>query len=169
MIAAGFSLDHLGRAPARFDASQLDHWQRETIAHSPPADLWGWMSPLVGERVRMRPAFVEAIRANVLLPADALVWARILYGDGIEISDAAARVLAGAASGFFDETLEICGRLADLSGLAGELKIRLGLSGKALFLPLRAALTGRIDGPDLAHLIALMPRERVRERFAAVI
>lgn len=117
MIAAGFSLDHLGRAPARFDASQLDHWQRETIARSPPADLWGWMSPLVGERVpkRMRPAFVEAIRANVLLPADALV------------------------------------------------------SDKALFLPLRAALTGRIDGPDLAHLIALMPRERVRERFAAVV
>jgi len=43
-----------------------------------------------------------------------------------------------------------------------------GLSGKALFLPLRAALTGRIDGPDLADLIALMPRERVRERFATL-
>ena len=33
----------------------------------------------------------------------------------------------------------------------------------------RAALTGRIDGPDLADLIALMPRERVRERVAALI
>lgn len=92
-----------------------------------------------------------------------------LYGDDIEISDAAARVLAGAASGFFDEALEICGRLADLSGLAGEFKTRLGLCGKALFLPLRAALTGRIDGPDLADLITLMPRERVREWFAALI
>ena len=40
------------------------------------------MSPLVGERVpeRMRPAFVEAIRANVPLPADALLWAGILCG-----------------------------------------------------------------------------------------
>ena len=125
--------------------------------------------PLVGERVpeRMRPAFVEAIRANVLLPADALLWAGILYGDDIEISDAAARMLAGAASGFFDEALEICGRLAGIEALAGELKTRLALSRKALFLPLRAALTGRIDGPDLADLIALMPRERVRERFAA--
>ncbi|MDQ3773154.1 MAG: glutamate--tRNA ligase family protein [Pseudomonadota bacterium] len=36
-------------------------------------------------------------------------------------------------------------------------------------MPLRAALTGRIDGPDLAALIALMPREGVRERFAALI
>ena len=33
----------------------------------------------------------------------------------------------------------------------------------------RTALTGRIDGPDLADLIALMPRERVRERVAALI
>ena len=125
--------------------------------------------PLVGERVpeRMRPAFVEAIRANVLLPADALLWVGILYGDDIKISDAAARVLVGAASGFFDEALEIGGRLADLSGLAGELKTRLGLSGKALFLPLCVALTGRIDTPDLSDLTALMPRERVRQRFAA--
>jgi glutamyl/glutaminyl-tRNA synthetase len=43
------------------------------------------------------------------------------------------------------------------------------VSGKALFLRLRAALTGQIDGPDLADLIALMPRERVRERFPALI
>lgn len=66
-LAAGFSLDHLGRAPARLDASQLDYWQHETIARSTPADLWGWISPLVGERVpeRMRPTFVEAIRANI--------------------------------------------------------------------------------------------------------
>ncbi|MBA2594475.1 MAG: hypothetical protein M3495_20655 [Pseudomonadota bacterium] len=28
---------------------------------------------------------------------------------------------------------------------------------------------GGIDGPDLADLIALMPRERVRERFATLI
>jgi nondiscriminating glutamyl-tRNA synthetase len=50
---------------------------------------------------------------------------------------------------FFEEALETCGRLAGIEGLAGELKTRLRVSGKALFLPLRAALTGRIDGPDL--------------------
>jgi hypothetical protein len=35
MIAAGFSLDHLGRAPARFDASQLDHDLADLIALMP--------------------------------------------------------------------------------------------------------------------------------------
>jgi hypothetical protein len=29
----------------------------------------------------MRPAFVEAIRGNVLLPADALLGAGIVYGE----------------------------------------------------------------------------------------
>jgi hypothetical protein len=42
----------------------------------------------------------------------------------------------------FKEALEICGRLAGIEGLAGDLKTRLRVSGKALFLSLGAALTG---------------------------
>jgi hypothetical protein len=69
------SLDHLGRSPARFGASKLDHWQREPHRPQHPRRSVAWMSPLVGEGVpeKIRPAFVEAIRANVLLPADALL------------------------------------------------------------------------------------------------
>ncbi len=170
-LAAGFSVDRLGRAPARFDAARLDHHQREALARSAPAELWRWMSAAVGERVpeALRSAFVEAIRANVLLPADALAWAEIFYGDRIAISGAAARVLAEAPPKFFEEAIEVWAERSDLSGLANDLKRRSGVSGKSLYLPLRAALTGRSDGPDLAHILALMPRARVRERFARQI
>jgi hypothetical protein len=53
------------------------------IARSTPAGLWAWMSPLVGEGApeKMRPAFVEAIGANILLPADTLLGAGIVYGE----------------------------------------------------------------------------------------
>jgi glutamyl-tRNA synthetase len=40
-----------------------------------------------------------------------------------------------------------------------------GRKGAAFFMPLRAALTGRLHGPELAPLLAAMPTERVRARL----
>jgi hypothetical protein len=77
------SLDHLGRAPARFDASQLDRWQREPHRPQHPRRSVG-MDESCGRRgapEKMRPGFVEAIRGNALLPADALLGAGIVYGE----------------------------------------------------------------------------------------
>ncbi|MGH8522651.1 MAG: hypothetical protein ACREU9_14775 [Gammaproteobacteria bacterium] len=34
-----------------------------------------------------------------------------------------------------------------------------------MFLPLRAALTGRVDGPELAALYGLLGEERLRARL----
>ena len=55
---------------------------------------------------------------------------------------------------------------ADLGDAAGftawieALKASTGLKGKALFQPLRLALTGREHGPELKHLLPLLGRER---------
>jgi hypothetical protein len=78
-----FSLEHLGRAPARFDASQLARWQREPHRPQHPRRSVG-MDESCGRRgapEKMRPGFVEAIRGNALLPADALLGAGIVYGE----------------------------------------------------------------------------------------
>ena len=42
-----------------------------------------------------------------------------------------------------------------------------GRKGKALFLPLRLALTGREHGPDMNALLPLIGRERAVERLRA--
>ena len=46
------------------------------------------------------------------------------------------------------------------------LKNQLGLKGKALFQPLRLALTGLAHGPELAKFMALMPESLVINRLA---
>ena len=51
--------------------------------------------------------------------------------------------------------------------LTGELKQATGRKGKALFLPLRQALTGRDHGPDMAALLPLIGREAAVERLRA--
>ena len=40
-----------------------------------------------------------------------------------------------------------------------------GAKGRALFRPLRLALTGRDTGPDMKSLLPLMGRERVAARL----
>ncbi len=40
-----------------------------------------------------------------------------------------------------------------------------GLKGKAVFMPLRQALTGRDKGPDMAFLLPLIDRDRIIPRL----
>jgi glutamyl-tRNA synthetase len=51
--------------------------------------------------------------------------------------------------------------------LTGALKQATGRKGRALFLPLRLALTGREHGPDMAALLPLIGREQAVERLRA--
>ena len=52
---------------------------------------------------------------------------------------------------------------ADLAALVRAPEARTGRKGKALFMPLRFALTGRRDGPELAALLPAIPPALVRD------
>jgi glutamyl-tRNA synthetase len=51
------------------------------------------------------------------------------------------------------------------TGWTGKLKEATGRKGRALFLPLRLALTGEDHGPDLHDLLPLVGRERAERRL----
>ncbi len=106
------------------------------------------------------------MRANVNFPAEAGHWAGIVYSDPIEITDAAQQVLDETPAGFFHAALAALEQHPqDYSAFLAALKERSGEKGKRLFEPLRAALTGRLDGPELALLFGLIGPERIRQRF----
>ena len=42
-MPAHFRPEHLGRAPARFDESQLLHWQKETLERMSAAQVRTWL------------------------------------------------------------------------------------------------------------------------------
>lgn len=44
----------------------------------------------------------------------------------------------------------------------------LGIKGKSLFMPIRAALSGRLHGPELIRLISVLGRDRCVDRLRAV-
>lgn len=167
-LAAKFNLGSLGKAPARFDSQQLCHWQREALANSDSDTLGQWLGQIVAEQV---PAdkyqdFIKIIRPNIVLPEDALHWAAVLFGEKLVLKDELLPIISQAGPTFFAEALAAVDHSgAEFKALITQLKQATGAKGKSLFLPLRAALTGELDGPELALLLPLMGTARVRQRL----
>jgi glutamyl-tRNA synthetase len=167
-LAAGFDLAALGSAPARFEPSQLRHWQHAALAGEPVGRLWDW----VGEGTRLvvpmgdREPFFDALRGNVLFPAEFALWARRLFVDPVSLDPPAREAVERVGEGFFRSALAVLeARPADFRVFADRLRAATGASGKALYRPLRAALTGAMEGPELARVFSLLGGPRVGDRL----
>jgi glutamyl-tRNA synthetase len=164
-----FHADKLGRAPARFDPAQLDHWQREAVRRLDGDAAARWLArEFPGDWTVARKAeFAALLKGNLVLPGDARGWIEVLGGTLPPLAPDAASSIAEAGPAFFDAALASYQESGgDLAALTERLRLRTGRKGKALFMPLRFALTGRHDGPELAALIAAMPQALVRARLA---
>ena len=103
----------------------------------------------------------------MLFPADALPWVDVLFGELPPLEAELRSVVDRAGPAFFAaavESLAITG--PELPALARELKSRTGRKGRDLYMPLRVALTGRRDGPELGPLLAAVPRPLLHQRLA---
>ena len=161
-MPAHFRADHLGRAPARFDDTQLVHWQKETLARLSSSEVSSWLGSADAS------AFVDLIRHNVVLPADAVPWRNVVQGELPSFSATDKDVLVAAGADFFSAALEsLQSADGDFKLFTKVLKERSGRKGAELFMPLRLALTGQTHGPELAPLFKLMPSETAGRRLHA--
>jgi glutamyl-tRNA synthetase len=167
-MPAHFRLDHLGRAPARFDETQLVHWQKEALSRAPTEVLMEWLKPLLPvsvEATRIRE-FVDLVRHNVVLPQDAAPWVDVVFGELPALSESDRRLMNETGGAFFREAVSAFEEHgADLKALGATLKAATGRQGPELFRPLRLALTGRLHGPELAPLLRLLPHNTARRRL----
>ncbi len=159
-MPAHFRPEHLGRASARFDESQLVHWQKETLRHMSLAEIADWLG------IPDSAAFVDLVRHNVVLPADAEPWISVVRGELPPLGAEEQQVVDAAGASFFAAAAAALDRSGpDLHALAALLKRETGRGGAQLYMPLRVALTGRTHGPELAPLLKLMPLETARRRL----
>lgn len=188
-LAEGFSLDRLGKAPARHDDQQLLHWQREAIQHADDASLWEWLQEhrfMQGKTLAdfvqhdQAIAFVQAIRDNIEMPVDGFVWATNLYAETQEFDPDARQVIEAAGRAFFEAAdAEINAGHADFRAYTKAVGQAAGVKGKQLFMPLRAAMTGELydpehggvwrNGPELGRLWSLLGKPRIQRRLRAAM
>ena len=156
-LVAGIAFDRFGRAPARFDEAELAQVNARVIHQLDHAAVAARLPAGMDARVW------EAIRPNLHIVAEAADWWRVIEGP-VEAPD------PGDDRAFLDEAAAAAAAMpwADdpWHALTDALKARTGRKGKPLFLPLRLALTGRDQGPDMRALLPLIGRERTIARLA---
>jgi glutamyl-tRNA synthetase len=156
-LAAGFNLTHFGRAPARFDEAELHRINAAIVHHLPFARVAHLLPKGMSE------AGWQAIRPNLAHISEATQWWQVVTGpiNAPAFSDEDRSYIAQAADVL--SAIE-----ADWQALTGALKQATDRKGKALFLPLRQALTGHDHGPEMAALLPLIGKEEALIRLRAI-
>jgi glutamyl-tRNA synthetase len=156
-LAEGFDLSRLGRSDIRFDPADLARANTACLHLMPYAAAAPRLQALgcdLGED------FWDTVKPNLVLFSDAAEWARIVQGPLdpiIEEKDFAAAALAALPPEPWGA--ETWGAWTDA------VKEATGRKGKALFMPLRLALTGLTHGPELKNLLPLIGRARAEARL----
>ncbi len=167
-MKAEFQLNRLGRAAAKFDETQLRHWQKEAVARLTPEDFLLWVSgqlPTGVETARLAQ-FAGAIRHNVEFPTDTKLWVDVVFGTPPEPEADGLAKIQEAGGAFFAAAAELFSAGdKEFRQLARELGERTGRKGPALYMPLRAALTGVLHGPELGPLLALIDNKEIVSRL----
>jgi glutamyl-tRNA synthetase len=169
-LAEAFDLSHLSSSPARFELSQLQFWQKEALMQLSANDFWEWLPSGVKQQVPAsdQTVFVQSIRSNVLFPKDALGWTECIYNEALTFDEPGQAVLRETSSQFFEEAIRAVNQQGtDYTAITEVLKQACDVKGKALFQPLRVALTGHLHGPELAPLLTLIGKDRAVSRFQA--
>jgi glutamyl-tRNA synthetase len=155
-LVESFDLATFGRAPARFDDAELERVNAAIVHQMGFAE--------VADRLPegMTRAGWEAIRPNLSHVGEAADWWQVVTGpiDPPELPDEDRAYVAQAAEALtWGED--------PWHATTAALKEATGRKGKALFLPLRLALTGRAAGPDMAALLPLIGEDEARKRLRA--
>jgi glutamyl-tRNA synthetase len=156
-LARAFDFAKLSRAPARFDPHELRLLNAKLLhmlSFSAVAERLAAMGVGGGEQ------FWEAVRGNLAVLGEATHWWRVVEGPLEPVI----------------ENRELCRTASDLlppepwdegtwPAWSAAVKQATGAKGKALFAPLRLALTAREHGPELKVLLPLIGRARTQARL----
>ena len=171
-LAQEFKVESLAKSPAKYNEKQLLFWQTQTVNHLSDAAFLHWAGELVLALVPKdkQSAFITAIKPNVQFPQDVKAWAESLFGELPPWNEKQNQIIQAAGKTFFSEALhalEIYG--ADSEKITAHLKEKCHVKGKALFMPLRIALTGFEHGPDFGALFSLIAPQTMKRRFERAV
>jgi glutamyl-tRNA synthetase len=156
----GFDMSRLGRAPARFDPEDVARLNARILHDMSFADARPRLAALgAGED----EAFWLGVRGNLERFDEISDMLQLINGPitpVIEDEDSAFIATAREALPAAPLTAE------SWSSWTSALKQQTGRKGRALFMPLRQALTGQAHGPEMQHLLPLIGYDRAMARLS---
>lgn len=181
-----FTADRLSKSPAVFDTNKLAHLNNHYIKHADPKRIAALAIPhlqkagrlpevLSEEQQSWAESLVALYQEQMTAASDIIGLSELFFRSHLELETEAAQVLAEAqVPEVLSAFLAKVEAAEDFSAphmavLIKEVQKETGHKGKALFMPIRVALTGQMHGRDLNATIALLGRSRVIERLKSQI
>ena len=168
-LSVVFKIDNISNSPSRFDIDQLGFWQKKVIESESTESLLAWLSEHLNEVLPVgvdQNKFVELIRENILFPKDAVDYAKNLFINSLASNQEVSTIIKNAGPSFFDIAKDsVQEHWGDWSKVMKHVGEKSGNKGKELFMPIRAAVTGQLSGPELDQVTDLLEIERVISRL----
>ncbi len=179
-----FVLEKLTKSPAIFDTDKLTWMNKEYIKAMNIKELSTRIKPFV-KRAGLDPNIkdeewfelaLDSVRGHIAKLSDIGDYLDIYYSDRFAFADDAKEIIASedgkrVASAFKAE-LEACDGEPTAEWLKEtqkKLKSLTGAKGKGLFFPLRACVTGRLQGPELTLALPILGKEEALRRVDLAI
>jgi nondiscriminating glutamyl-tRNA synthetase len=177
-IIKDFSLERIGKSGAVFDEEKLD-WMntayirkldvRELTEQLIPFMYEAWLNPDTHDQEWLE-AVVESLQGNLTRLSDIGREAVIFYDEHFRVSEEALSCLQteGAKQvlvALRESLLNARYPEEDIYAFAIErIRKQTGLKGKNLFMPIRAAVTGTVEGPELNLVFEILGRSSLLMR-----
>ena len=160
-LADLIDLSQLSHGAARFDEAELEALSARVLHQAPYAAMADRLAALGVAGPDAEPLWL-AIRGNLSRLDDVAIWWEVTEGDIAPIIEDAdyLRLAASCAP-------ESAWDRSTWGAWTTRLKELSGRKGRALFHPLRLALTGQEAGPELAALLPLIGRAKALARLSA--
>ena len=179
-LLEAFRLERVGRSGSVFDAEKLRWMNAHYLHHASGTELRAWAAGFLPTAAEALPAerlerLLLLVRGNVAALADLPAELAPLLGEEFAVEDEARALLATPAARAVCESC--AGALEPLAEWNAEsIKSavqsagrRLGVKGRDLFQPVRAALTGRTHGPELPAVAEMIGRDACLRRLRRLL
>jgi glutamyl-tRNA synthetase len=161
-LAKLFDIGDASKSAAKFDPEDLNTLNRDMLRQMSFSDARDRLSAfgILGEEAE---PFWLAVRGNIDRLTDATAWWRIVRqgpAAPVDLSDEDAEYVRGAFDALPPEPWDS----STFKIWVDAIKEKTGRKGKALYEPLRLAITGLPSGPELADLLPLLGRAGIQAR-----
>lgn len=198
-LISEFSLERVNKAPGVFDRAKLNHFNRHYLKQLPGESLVEQILPYL-EKAGCLPAdtatsemkqwlslVADAVRGHLDKLSDVTPAVEVIFDYDIEAAVNRPEIQATLGEVTSRRVLETLSEELPQGGLSLEVfksalsrvKEKTGAKGKALFHPIRVAMTARESGPELDRLVTIYEKGKslplpkpvpgVRERLARAL
>ncbi len=178
MIEA-FSLERASKSGAVFDEEKL-RWLNAIYIRNLTVDdlsnrLWPFLRRAGYQPEKLDPSWmkqiIETVRDELTALADIGEHIAIFFDGRYQMTSEAAQILDSAGAKkvvlAFGEYLEsaVGSPIEMYAAAIRHAREKSGLKGRDLFMPVRAALTGKVQGPELERVFAVIGKESAARRL----